>query len=93
MRDLADCIVQGFLAASGDGELYEKTVEIHEDMKNSEYACKNTWRYQDIYSIDLSQVDPGAIIDSALCFVEDMMGIYPNVPKLTDSEIDELLSV
>jgi len=37
----------------------------------------------DLYSIpDLNKLDPGAIIQAAMCNIEKVMGIYPNVPKL-----------
>jgi len=36
----------------------------------------------DIYSIDLSELDPGAVIQNATCHIEKMMGIYPNSPPL-----------
>ena len=38
--------------------------------------------HDDIYRLDLNELDPGAIIQNALCHIERMMGIYPNVPKL-----------
>lgn len=38
--------------------------------------------HDDIYTIDLPDLDPGAVIQNALCHVEKMMGIYPNVPEL-----------
>lgn len=41
--------------------------------------------HDDIYSIpDLNELDPGAIIQNAMCNVEKMMGIYPNVPGLKE---------
>lgn len=91
-RDISDCIVQGFLAASNNEELQNKTIEINKEFQNTEYACKNTWRYQDIYEIDLSKVDPGAVIQATTCFIEHMMGIYPNAPKITDAEIAKSLT-
>ena len=39
--------------------------------------------HDDIYTVDLSQIDPGAVIQNAMCHIEKYMGIYPNVPKLT----------
>ena len=37
----------------------------------------------DIYSIpDLNELDPGAVVQNAVCNIEKMMGIYPNVPEL-----------
>jgi hypothetical protein len=51
-----------------------------------EYLCTKvetgTWRYQDIYQIDFSKIDPGAIAKNLTCEIEKMMGIFPNVPKL-----------
>lgn len=38
--------------------------------------------HDDIYSIDLQEIDPGAMIQNTMCHVEKMMGIFPNVPKL-----------
>ena len=40
--------------------------------------------HDDIYTIDLSEIDPGAMIRNAACHIEKMMGIYPNVPGLKD---------
>ncbi len=37
----------------------------------------------DLYSIpDLNELDPGAVIQNAVCNIEKMMGIFPNIPKL-----------
>lgn len=66
MRDIADCIVRGFLTCGG----IERKLPIHDD----------------IYSIDLSNIDPGAVIQNAMCNVEKMMGIYPNIKKLKFSD-------
>jgi len=81
MRDVSDCIAQGFLAASGKKELQDKTKEISNDFKNTEYASKNTWIHDDIYKLDCD-FDPGAVIKNTMCFVEDMMDIYPNINPL-----------
>lgn len=62
MRDVADCVVLGFLACGG----IDREVPVHDD----------------IYSIDLEKIDPGAVIQNAVCNIEKMMGIFPNVPKL-----------
>jgi len=85
MRDVADCIVQGFLTASTSEELQQKTVEISKDKDigiGTKYAAKNTWRHDDIYQVVLEDMDPGAVIKSAMCFIEYYMGIFPNLPKL-----------
>ena len=77
MRDIADCFIQGFLSASCDPILQNKTFEIHKDAK-TKYASKGTWRYQDVYKIKMD-IDPLAVVQNALCFVEYYMGIFPNV--------------
>jgi hypothetical protein len=64
MRDVADCMVLGFLDAAG----IERERPIRDD----------------IYTIDLPDIDPGAVIQNALCHIEKMMGIYPNVPGLKE---------
>ena len=37
--------------------------------------------HDDIYKIDLGKIGPGAVIQNALCHVEKMMNIYPNIRK------------
>ena len=78
MRDISDCIAQGFLAASGDNELYEKT-----SSRSSDEASyhKNNWEYNDLYKINANDLDPMAVIQSATCFIEAYMGIFPNIGK------------
>ena len=63
MRDVADCIVKGFLACGGIDR--ERPI------------------YDDVYSIDLSDIDPIAVVQNAMWEIEKMMGIYPNLPALT----------
>ncbi len=60
MRDIADCIVRGFLDCGG----------IHREVPIRD----------DIYSINLDDVDPGAVIQNAMCHIERYMGIFPNLP-------------
>ena len=60
MRDIADCIVRGFLTC---GHI-DREVPIHDD----------------IYTIDLNDIDPGAVIKNAICHIERYMGIFPNLP-------------
>ena len=81
MRDMHDCIVQGFLDASGNTELQHKTVERNKKFIGTPYENKNDWRDQDVYKIECD-FDPIAVIQNALCHIENMMGIFPNVPEL-----------
>jgi len=41
----------------------------------------------DIYTIDLNEIDPGAVIKNTVCNIERLMGIYPNVPGLDLGEV------
>ena len=70
MRDIADCIVRGFLDAAG----IERQHPIHDD----------------IYNIDLENIDPGAVIQNATCWIEKYMGIFPNVPGLEADDTNNL---
>ena len=36
----------------------------------------------DLYSLDWDDIDPVAVIQNAVCRIEKMMGIYPNVPGM-----------
>lgn len=72
MRDIADCINRAFALASG--------------MENpTQYGDADDGKLVDLYTLDLSNVDPGAIIQNAMCEVERMMDIFPNIPKITES--------
>jgi len=37
--------------------------------------------HDDIYTLNFSDLDPGAIIQNSICHIEKMMKIYPNIPK------------
>jgi len=89
MRDMADCIVQGFLSASGDPDLQKKVFEKDKEFIGTEYASKGNWRIQDVFKIDLSTIDPLAVIQNTMCFVEHYMGVYPNVGNI--ESVDEFL--
>jgi hypothetical protein len=72
MRDISDCIAMGLLESSSNPALHDT---VHH----------GTWEYNDIYAIDLADIDPGAAIQNALCNVEKMMGIYPNLPDIVST--------
>mgnify|MGYP001561978832 FL=1 len=69
MRDVVDCLVQGFLLSSGPGEPYSK-------------AINGTWIQEDIFKVDLHSLDPMAVAQNMLCCIERYMGIFPNIPKV-----------
>lgn len=82
MRDIQDCLIQAMLVSSGDEKLSSKVFEISDDPdigKGTKYAAKGTWRKQDVYKIDLNDIDPIAVAQNLTCFIEHYMGIYPNV--------------
>ncbi len=75
-RDLADCIVKAFIdSANGDTEDKQLRDELYLRVED------NTLNYNDLYKLDLSEVDPIALIQNTICRVEKLMGIYPNIPK------------
>jgi len=66
MRDIADCMVRGFLDAAG---IHRKNPIL-----------------DDLYTIpDLDDLDPGAIIQNATCWIERYMGIFPNLSRAEES--------
>lgn len=89
MRDVRDCITQGFLVSAVNDNLYNKVCEINEDMIGTEYEKSNTWREADLYKINFGDVDPVAILQNIMCFIEHYMGIFPNVETLHMKEFME----
>jgi hypothetical protein len=87
--EIADCIIQGFLAASGDARLQHRVVELDKSMLGSEYANNGMWVQEDVYKIDFDNIDPIAVVQNAVCHIEGIMGIYPNVPNLLEEHNDE----
>jgi hypothetical protein len=73
-RDLRDCFIRAVCLSAGhlDKELYAEA-----DKGEDAALCEN-----DLYKLDLNQLDPMAIFQNLSCEVERIMGIFPNVPKL-----------
>jgi hypothetical protein len=73
MRDIQDCYVRAVALSAGHlaPEMYE-------------VANQGKLEGIDLYSIDLNQLDPGAIGQNLGCEIERMMGIFPNVPELEE---------
>lgn len=69
MRDVADCFNRAFALASGENN-------------PAAYDKADKGELVDLYSLHLEDTDPGAIIQNAMCEIERMMGIFPNVPEL-----------
>ena len=76
MRDLADCLAIALVYCAKEGleEAWIHSVE------------SNALTYNDLYKLDLSMMDPVALIQNLTCEVEKRMGIYPNVPDLTSKD-------
>ena len=75
MRDIRDCFVKGLLLSCGGIDNEEQNT-LYESVK------EGTWRTDDVYKVELSQIDPLAVAQNMTCEVERMMGIFPNVPPL-----------
>lgn len=77
-RDLRDCFIRAiFLSASHlNEELYAEA-----DKGEDAAICEN-----DVFKLDLNKLDPIAIWQNLGCEVERLMGIFPNVPNLSESE-------
>ena len=77
-RDLADCVARVFVDAAG--------FDIEDEVVRDELyrrAEDGTLNYNDLYTLNLSKMDPVALIQNIGCRVEKVMGIYPNVPRLS----------
>ena len=76
-RDLADCVVCAFVDAAAF------TIK-DEEKRDTLYrrADDGTLDWNDVYELDLGQMDPLALVQNISCRVEKLMGIYPNVGKL-----------
>jgi len=102
MRDIKDCLIQAFLICADPNtpeqlKLKEKVFEISNDPhigKGTKYTAKGNWRTQDVYTVDLSKIDPIAVAQNLNCFIEYYMGIYPNTKlegiPTTDEIMEEL---
>lgn len=73
-RDLADCVAKAFVDSAGF--TLENADEIHQRAEDG------TLNVNDLFALDLSQMDPVALIQNIGCRVEKAMGIFPNVPRL-----------
>lgn len=69
-RDLADCVVKAFI---------DSTPEVSDELR--ERADDGTLNYNDLYTLDSSEMDPIALIQNISCRVEKAMKIYPNIVR------------
>lgn len=80
-RDLADCVCKAFIDVAVL-DLKDKTLQ--EELQQR--AEDGTLNYNDLYKLDLSKMDPVALIQNISCRVEKEMGIYPNVQRLESDD-------
>lgn len=76
MRDICDCYVRGFIMAGNhvfDPKLYKEA-------NKGERAKLSP---NDLFGVDINEIDPVAICQNMMCEVERMMGIFPNVSGLS----------
>lgn len=79
-RDLRDCFIRAVLLSTGAKIISGKDMRpLYEEACKGERAalCE-----RDLYGWNLDKLDPIAICQNLSCEVEQIMGIYPNVPKL-----------
>lgn len=73
-RDLADCVVRAFVDSAAFTLEDEKVRDLM-----SQRADDGTLNYNDLYDLNLSEMDPIALVQNIVCRVEKAMGIYPNI--------------
>ena len=78
-RDVADCLVKAFAQACADPTIQNLL---------GDKIDNGTLEYKDMYKIDLSQIDPTAVIQNLTCNIERVMGIFPNLPDLKWKSLD-----
>lgn len=71
-RDLRDCFIRALLTCSDNAALRDESLK-----GDAACLCEN-----DMFAIDLNEIDPAAVSQALSCEVEKIMGIYPNVPRL-----------
>jgi hypothetical protein len=76
MRDICDCFVRGFIMAGN--HVYDPA--LYEEAQKGERGRIDA---NDLFGVDIDSIDPVAIMQNMMCEVEKMMGIFPNVPKLS----------
>lgn len=81
LRDLRDCFIRAFFLASHHihPHLYDEA-----DKGDGAALCES-----DLFGWDLNQIDPVAVLQNFTCEVERIMGIFPNIPPLTEAAPDQ----
>jgi len=79
-RDLADCVAKAWIHAAAH------TTEANKEEELRRRADDGTLNYNDLYELQIGDVDPVALIQCVTCEVEKVMGIYPNIEPLRRCE-------
>lgn len=75
-RDLRDCFIRAICLSAGH---LNKELSDEADKGEDAALCEN-----DLYKLDLNELDPMAVCQNLCCEVERIMGIFPNVPPLEE---------
>ena len=81
-RDLRDCFIRAVMLSTG-AEGFEGARALYEEADKGDAAMLSA---NDLFKVDLAQLDPLAICQNLGCEVEKAMGIFPNVPPLGASQ-------
>lgn len=79
-RDLRDAYIRAMCLSSGGGS--PKDAALYDEANKGELA---TLSAADVFTID-ADLDPIAVFQNLSCEVEKLMGIWPNVPPLSDND-------
>ena len=76
-RDLRDCFIRAVCQSAG-----HLNKELYDESEKGENAalCEN-----DLYKLDLNELDIMAVCQNLHCEIERLMGTFPNVPGLDTS--------
>ena len=72
-RDLRDCFIRAIILSTGAPN--DRLRELYGEACKGENAALCT---NDVYGIDMNDLDPMAISQNLACEIEKLMGIYPN---------------
>lgn len=78
-RDLRDCFVRAICLSA-----HYLSPALYDEANKGERGCICE---NDLYSLNLNDLDVMAIAQNLSCEVERVMGIYPNVPELKKSSL------
>lgn len=81
-RDLRDCFIRAvFLSAAHIKPIH------YAEAEKGEHAALNE---KDLYGWDFNELDPIAIVQNLSCEIERIMGIFPNIPPLSEDPMADI---